>query len=745
MEKVQLSLERFLPELRDLERKKIFTKDEITEIVSQRRRFETALASRAVKPIDYLRYIDYETKLEKLRKKRASRTKTTTKKTLSDHSIAAHVTHLHRLSTRRFPSSLQLWDAFLGHALEQASPHLVSRTLSTAIAMHPTHAPYWLMASRWESEGDERGLGGGNDEAARRLCMRALRFLRGSGESEHLVWNEWIRVECAFAERLRARWTLLGIGKEGRNGKEELVVVGERSSKRRKVAEGQTQDGEEVDEDGQELKEEEAAEEIELPTGEDGEDQEDEELKETVQKEAASGQEAIIEGAIVRVLLDNYLTSFKHSLDVYERLLSVLRSLPSPLRLSLLKHTYASMTTPFTPSSPDYARALHILATRHLYDVAYNPKRAKKGGPVPDTTTIQVKGEKLVDAVAAGVDQYWKACKGKKGKNKETAHLAVWEAFCSWLEKMLEQVEEDNLVSYHHTYLRTNLTTALSLAPSSPFLSLLHLRHLVRTESPRVELFSFVSDLTKRYGTEKTPAPTREQVWVARVKTTLSLAKSGHPPSAEEVEVVIEQAIKALPYSGQLWWMHVDRIDDSGLSIEDKLDRYEKAIARVALADAVPPVDFKSTFTDAQNGSVDEDDEEEEGEEGEEIPILEPRELVPRRYMNLLAELEPQTFTTRVENLLRTTTTVSIETLHVILETTTAVLPKPLSLQIKILEHLAQHPKSGAEEWLFYASMLLRCGEAGKSTVVVQRARKGLKGVDLAVFDKRWGEICDAS
>ncbi|KDE05313.1 hypothetical protein MVLG_04344 [Microbotryum lychnidis-dioicae p1A1 Lamole] len=741
MEKVQLSLERFLPELRDLERKEIFSKDEITEIVSQRRRFETALASRAVKPIDYLRYIDYETKLEKLRKKRASRTKTTTKKTLSDHSIAAHVTHLHRLSTRRFPSSLQLWDAFLGHALEQASPHLVSRTLSTAIAMHPTHAPYWLMASRWESEGDERGQGGGNDEAARRLCMRALRFLKGSGQSEHLVWNEWIRVECAFAERLRARWALLGIGKEGRNGEEQMVVVGGRSSKRRKVAEGQTPDGEEVDEDGQELKEEEAAEEIELPAGEDGEDQEDAELKETVQKEAASGQEAIIEGAIVRVVLNNYLTSFRHSLDVYERLLSVLRPLPSPLRLSLLKHTYASMTTQFTPSSPDYARALHILTTRHLYDVAYNPKRAKKGGPFPDTTTIQVKGEKLVDAVAAGVDQYWKACKGKKGKNKETAPLAVWEAFCSWLETMLEQVEEDNL----HTYLQTNLTTALSLAPSSPFLSLLHLRHLLRTESPRAELLSFVSGLTKRYGTEKTAAPTREQVWVARVKTTLSLAKSGHPPSAEEVELVLEQAIKALPYSGQLWWMRVDRIDESGLSIEDKLDRYEKVIARVALADAVPPVDFKSTFTDAQNGRIDKNDEEEEGEEGEEIPILEPRELVPRRYMILLAELEPQTFTTRVENLLRTTTTLSIETLHVILETTTAVLPKPLSLQIKILEHLVQHPKSGAEEWLFYASMLLRCGEAGKSTVIVQRARKGLKGVDLGVFDKRWGEICDAS
>ncbi|SCV73900.1 BQ2448_6330 [Microbotryum intermedium] len=729
MEKVQLSLERFLPELRDLERKEIFSKDEISEIVSQRRRFETALASRAVKPIDYLRYIDYETKLEKLRKKRASRTKTKTKKTISDHSIAAHITHLHRLSTRRFPSSLQLWDASLAHALQQASPHLVSRTLSTAIAMHPTHAPYWLMASRWESEGDERGLGGGNDEAARRLCMRALRFLQGSGESEHLVWNEWIRVECAFAERLRARWALLGIAKGGRNGGEEIVVAGERSSKRRKVADGEAREGDQAGE-------EDATEEIELPADEDSEDQEDAALKEMVQKEAASGQEAIIKGAIVRVVLDNYLTSFKHSLDVYERLLSVLRSLPSPLRLSLLKHAYASMTTQFTPSSPHYPQALHILTTRHLYDVAYNSKRGKKG-PVPDAATIQVKGEKLVDAVAAGVDQYWKACKGKKGKDKETAPLAVWETFCSWLEEMLDEVDEDNL----HTYLQTNLTTALSLAPSSPFLSLLHLRHLLRTETPRGELLSFVSDLTKRYGNEKTLAPTREQVWVARVKTTLSLARSGQPPSSEDVEAVLEQAIKALPYSGQLWWVRADQVDGSDLSIENKLDWYEKAIARVALADAVAPVDFKSTFTESQNGIVDEGEEEDDEEE---TSISEPRELVPRRYMNIIAELDPESLVSRVEKLLRTTTTLSIETLHVMLETTNAVVPKPLGLQAKILEHIIQHPNSGPEEWLFYASMLLRCGEAGKSTGVVQRARKSLKGVDLAVFDKRWAEMCDA-
>lgn len=88
-----MSEERFLPEYRDLLRRNIFDKvraavcypsrigidtpirpqDEISDIVRQRKGFERSLASRDVKPADYLRYIEYETRLEKLRKLRASR------------------------------------------------------------------------------------------------------------------------------------------------------------------------------------------------------------------------------------------------------------------------------------------------------------------------------------------------------------------------------------------------------------------------------------------------------------------------------------------------------------------------------------------------------------------------------------------------------------------------------------------------------------------------------------------------
>lgn len=201
----------------------------------------------------------------------------TTKKTLSDHSIASHITHLHRLSTRRFPSSHSLWEAFISHSLTLTSAILVSRTLSSAIALHPTKASYWLMASRWESEGDGQGLGGGNTEAARKICMRGLRFLRGAaGERE--IWNEWVRVEVGYVERVRGREAILGIGKKVEDVEKVVVEM-------------------EVDaEDG--------IEDVEMANKA---DEKMEQTEKEVEAKVLMGSEGILSGVIVKLVLDNSL------------------------------------------------------------------------------------------------------------------------------------------------------------------------------------------------------------------------------------------------------------------------------------------------------------------------------------------------------------------------------------------------------------------------------------------------------
>ncbi|GAA5938610.1 hypothetical protein JCM3775_002172 [Rhodotorula graminis] len=748
MEKVQLALERFLPELRDLEQKKVFTRDEISDIVAKRRGFELSLAQgRGTKPTDFLRYIDYERKLDKLRKARAARIASAGTKSLSDHSISAHVTQLHRLAVRRFPESLTLWDASIAHSLTQASPLLVSRTLAAAIAMHPTHTPYWVLASQWESDGDRKGMGGGNTEGARRLCMRALRFLKGRKGArrddgvdgpEELVWREWIRVEVAFVERLRERWQVLGIGK---GATEDIVRVGGTA------AAGEDAPSETVDDvlEGQ-------ADEIALPGADEDEDAE---LKQEIDEKALSGQEALLDGAIVRLVIDNLLKSYSHSIFAYKLLLSILRPLPSPLRLPLLSHVYASLSANVSPSSPSYPAALHLLATRRLYDVAYAPpsKKSKKRSAddaevaePEDPTAIKVSGEKLVDAVGQACDEYWAVLKGlgggqgggrkaAKGKGKEregddagARAQQMWEQFCGWLEEVADETDDEDLLAF----LSANLASALAAAPPSAFLALLHLRHLLRTSAPSSQVLAFSKKMAKQFGSAPTPPAQQEQVWVARLETAGSLAL---PDS--DVAPLFVQATRALPYSTKLWdlYAHFTESTSAVASTPGAVAAwYEASIRRVLLTDALPlsSTVFESTFVDAQAHP--------------------PRELLPRRYAAYLALVAPASYESSLAALLSSAPTLSLDFLRSLLDPTGPALPSagPSSTRFRraLHERIVAHPDADDAAWVDYAAELVRAGEAVKGQEVVRRAKGALQleGGERAVraFEARWEEVCRA-
>ncbi|GAA5825398.1 hypothetical protein JCM11251_006966 [Rhodosporidiobolus azoricus] len=730
MEKVQLALERFLPELRDLEQKKVFSKDEISGIVGKRRGYEMALAQgRGTKPLDYLRYIEYERRLEKLRKARAARLPSD-KKSMSDHSISAHITQLHRLSVRRFPESLTLWDAFIAHALSQASPLLVSRTLSSAIAMHPTHTAYWIMASQWESEGDRKGMGGGNTEAARRLCMRALRFLKGKRQEgvegeEEAVWREWIRVEVSFIERLRGRMAVLGIGK---GQTEEIIRVKEKN------AEGSEEDEEDAG----------TGEAVAVPALE-GEGDEDEVMAAQVDQKVLSGQEAILDGAIVRLVLDNLLRSYNHSIFAYKLLLSILRPLPSPLRLPLLQHVYSSLSSFISPTSPSYPAALHILSTRHLYDVAYLPPKQSKKRKADDAQTaepedpnaIKVEGEKLVDAVGKACEEYWKVLKGlgKKGKGKEREGVKtqqIWEQFAAWLEEMADETKDDDLLEF----LSANLATALSSAPSSAFLSLLQLRHLIRTETPSSAVLTLAQKMTESFGTDSTPPREREQVWVARLETSGSL---GHP--SEDLAPLFAHATRSLPFSTKVWDLYAAFTEQFGETPAAVETWYTSSIRRVLLTDALPPAGFVSSFADASAAG--------------EVDQIPPRELLPRRFVHYLSTVSPADFHSKLSTLLASAPSLSLSFLSSILDPsspafTSASSSADRAFRMSVHERIVAHPEAGAGEWLAYAAEAFReagkvKGGVAKAQEVLRRARGQLrlKGEgEVRRFDALWEKAC---
>ena len=72
-EEVQADLDRMVPALNDLQQRGVFTKEEIHAIVDRRRLSEYALRRRRPRKADYLRYLQQEMDLEKLRKLRVKR------------------------------------------------------------------------------------------------------------------------------------------------------------------------------------------------------------------------------------------------------------------------------------------------------------------------------------------------------------------------------------------------------------------------------------------------------------------------------------------------------------------------------------------------------------------------------------------------------------------------------------------------------------------------------------------------
>lgn len=115
---VQFKLERMLNELDDLERRGVFTRREIAEIVKQRRKFEYRLKRPSPVKQDFLAYIDYEKQLDTLRRlrKKALLKKsggTKLKKSVSDYAGVSRILEIYRLATNRFKGDIELWFQYL--------------------------------------------------------------------------------------------------------------------------------------------------------------------------------------------------------------------------------------------------------------------------------------------------------------------------------------------------------------------------------------------------------------------------------------------------------------------------------------------------------------------------------------------------------------------------------------------------------------------------------------------------------
>mmetsp|Transcript_14580 Transcript_14580/g.33919 ORF Transcript_14580/g.33919 Transcript_14580/m.33919 type:complete len:676 (+) Transcript_14580:169-2196(+) len=234
-EQVQDALDQMVAPLRDLMDRQIFSEEEIRSIVSRRRESEYLLRRRAARKADFVRYIEAEMLLEKLRALRTARRKRDHRKAQREKGIVegedadddldengdlkpkrpnqkeddpigdVHVVqHIHLLfvrAIRKFRGDLSLHLQHAEFCRSAKSWTRLGRVYAEALQVFPREAGIWIEAASNEFFGPNRSV-----ESARVLLQRALRL---NGNSSEELWVQYFTLELHYAQTLKGRRKIL--------------------------------------------------------------------------------------------------------------------------------------------------------------------------------------------------------------------------------------------------------------------------------------------------------------------------------------------------------------------------------------------------------------------------------------------------------------------------------------------------------------------------------------------------------
>lgn len=197
---VQRLMEEMVPELEDLEKKKILSKNEIQSLVSHRQDFEYKLRRKHVSKLDFLRAIQYELNLTALKERRRSRLGID-KKGVSDFASMKRVAFLYERALRKFHHDVTLWKQYLEYSRRIGSHHAISKILPRAIQLNSKDISLWLLHASWESDTNN------NIDGARTILQRALRLNAGARQA----WLAFFQLEMRFIAKMLERRRRMGL------------------------------------------------------------------------------------------------------------------------------------------------------------------------------------------------------------------------------------------------------------------------------------------------------------------------------------------------------------------------------------------------------------------------------------------------------------------------------------------------------------------------------------------------------
>ncbi|XP_037068531.1 U3 small nucleolar RNA-associated protein 6 homolog [Pollicipes pollicipes] len=198
---VQKRLEESLPELEQLERVQLFTKEEVRSVIKKRKEFEYRLQRKRKAKEDFTRYIEYERSLLQLIWKRRQRLGYKHKQADIDHKIVTRISQLYRIACIRFSDDVSLFLAHVAFCRQMRQLAQGSRVFTRLLRTHGHRPDVWEAAALYEMDDNN------SPETARQLMLRALRL---HPESTAL-WTAHFRLELGYAALLRRRQNLLGV------------------------------------------------------------------------------------------------------------------------------------------------------------------------------------------------------------------------------------------------------------------------------------------------------------------------------------------------------------------------------------------------------------------------------------------------------------------------------------------------------------------------------------------------------
>ncbi|CAG8948422.1 unnamed protein product [Penicillium salamii] len=204
-DKARFFLEKSIPELKEYERKGLFTKDEISSIVKKRSDFEHKINARGAQAVDFVRYAEYEMNLDVLRKKRVKRLGIRS----AGFNGQRRIFFVLDRAVRKFHGDLNLWVQYIEYARKQKAHKKLSMIFTDALRLHPTSADLWVYAAKHVLDDH------GDMTQARSYMQRGVRFCKNSRS----VWTQYAKLELIYIAKLVARQKILGLDEESQKPK----------------------------------------------------------------------------------------------------------------------------------------------------------------------------------------------------------------------------------------------------------------------------------------------------------------------------------------------------------------------------------------------------------------------------------------------------------------------------------------------------------------------------------------------